>query len=145
MKKYILASDYFTGSVIFGFNLAGWLVYFSNDAEFTEDRQYSWLFDLERFPIRIEQIAKLASKVKGTLKEVPADLSFDTFWDKYDKKINRKRCEPMWKKLSEANKMQAIMNIKPYDAYLGRTGIGKAHAENYLSKEYYLVDWNKEK
>lgn len=145
MKKYILTSDYFIGSVTFGFNTANWLTFFSNDAEFKEDRQYKWLFDVERFPIRLEQIADLAKKIKGTLKEVPADLSFDTFWDKYEKKINRKRAEPMWNKLSDAERMQAIMNIKPYDCYLQRTGIGKAHPENYLKKEYYSVDWKREK
>lgn len=145
MIKYILTSDYFTGSVTFGFNSSNWLVFFSNEAEFSEDRQYKWLFEIDRFPIRLEQIAELAKVIKGTLKEVPADLSFDTFWDKYEKKINRKRAEQIWKKLSDADKMLAIVNIKPYDSYLQRTGIGKAHPENYFNKEYHKVDWNREK
>lgn len=145
MKKYILTSEYFSGSVTFGFNADNWLVYFNNEAEFTEDRQYKWLFEVERFPIRLEQIPALAKKVKGTLKEVPADLSFDMFWNSYSKKINLLRVRPMWNKLSDAQRMQAILNIKPYDSYLQRTGIGKAHPENYLRKEYYNVDWKREK
>lgn len=145
MKKYILTSDYFTGSVTFGFNSDNWLVYFNNEAEFTEDRQYQWLFEVERFPIRLEQIPYLAKKVKGELKEVPADLSFDTFWNTYSKKINLKRVKLIWSKLNDADRMHAIINIKPYDSYLQRTCIGKAHPENYLRKEYFNVDWKKEK
>lgn len=144
MRKYILKSDLLSGAVTFGFDAAGWLVYFLNEATFSNE-QHTWLFTETRFPKRIEAIQALAKLIKGTLTEVPADLSFSAFWDAYDKKINKKRCEPMWKKMSDADKMQAIMNIKPYDAYLYRTGIGKAHPENYLKKEYFSVDWKREK
>lgn len=143
MKKYILTSPMFTGSVTFGYNDDGFLVLYQNETEMNPT-QHSWL--LANNPVNGQYLEQLAKRIKGQLKEVPADLSFDTFWDKYDKKINRKRCEPMWKKLSDAEKLQALTNIKPYERYLERSGFrGKADPENYLKKEYYAVDWAKEK
>lgn len=142
MKKYILTSPKFTGSVNFGYDDGGFLVLYHSETEMT-DKQKEWL--LKNLPLGSGNLEALSKLIDGQLKEIPADLSFDTFWDKYDKKINRKRCEPMWKKLNDASKMQAISNVKPYDSYLQRTGIAKAHPENYINKEYYSVDWNREK
>ncbi|QXU42073.1 hypothetical protein [Pedobacter sp. D749] len=142
MLKYILTSPKFTGSVTFGYDSGGFLVYFLNETEMTPI-QKEWL--LRKLPLGDGSLKEISKLIEGDLKEVPADLSFETFWDKYDKKINRKRTEPMWKKMPDAERMAAIMNIKPYDSYLQRTGIGKAHPENYLKKEYFNVEWHREK
>lgn len=142
MRKYILTSPRFTGHVTFGYDDADNLIFYHNETE--EEAVINWL--KRNLPVNDAELSQLQTKIKGTIKEVPEDLSFDTFWDKYDKKINRKRCEPMWKKLSDAERMQAITNIKPYELYLERTGFrGKADPENYLKKEHYAVDWKREK
>lgn len=143
MKKYVLTSKSFTGSVEFGYNENGSLVFYHNAADMS-DKQQVWL--LQHLPPNEIYLMQVKNVIKGELKEVPQDLNFDTFWDKYDKKINRKRCEPMWRKMSDAEKLQAISNIKAYDNYLERTNFrGKADPENYLKKEYYQVDWKREK
>lgn len=142
MKKYVLTSPSFAGSVELGYDFNGHLVFYSYAAEMSE-KQLQWF--LPRLPKNEVELNGLKAVVKGELKEVPADLSFDAFWDKYDKKINRKRCEPIWKKLTDAQKMQALMNVPAYDSYLQRTGIGKAHPDNYLTREYFSVDWRREK
>jgi len=142
MIKYILTSPKFTGTITFGYD-DGYLALFHNESEMTKE-QKEWL--LRHLPGNEPYLINFANVVKGEIKEVPADLSFETFWEKYDKKINKKRCEPMWKKLSDAEKMQAISNIKQYEGYLERTGFrGKADPENYLKKEHYAVDWKREK
>lgn len=142
MKKYVLTSQLFAGAVTFWYNDLDLLVYYHNEGEMSE-KQHVWL--LKHMPRELVELDALRQTVKGSIEELPPDLSFDTFWDVYDKKINRKRCEPMWKKLSDADKMKALAVIKKYDAYCQRTGVGKAHPDNFMSKEYYLVDWSKVK
>ncbi|TZF81799.1 hypothetical protein FW774_17230 [Pedobacter sp. BS3] len=142
MKKYILTSKSFTGAVEFGFNSTGTLVFYNNAADMS-DKQTDWL--LAHLPPNEVYLNQLKVKISGELKEVPPDLSFDTFWTAYDKKIHAIRCKPLWNKLKDTDKMRAIMQIKPYDAYCARTGIAKANPENYLKKQYYETDWNREK
>lgn len=141
IKKYILTSPKFNGGVVFGYDANNCLVFYHNECD--SPAAINWLKD--RLPGNDIALVELKKKIEGTIQVVPPDLSFDTFWEAYDKKINRKRCEPLWKKLNDADRMRAIMNIKPYDAYLQRTGIAKCMAENYLKKEYYTVDWAKER
>ena len=148
MKRYSLTSHLFEGSVIFGFNEQGWLVFYKNEAEFTAEQQ-DWLFEIKdgmsRFPVHLFKIQSLASVIKGELKELPPDLSFEVFWDAYDKKVHRKRAEPIYKKLSEADRLKAITEIKPYQKACQRTNRGIADPEKYLRSAYYETDWSKVK
>lgn len=141
MRKYILTSPRFNGTVTFGYDANDCLVFYHNECD--NEAAINWLKN--HLPVSEQALKDLKKIIDGTIQEVPPDLSFDTFWEAYDKKINKKRCEPIWKKLSDGVKMQAILNIKSYDAYLGRTGIGKCMPENYLKREYYTVDWKREK
>lgn len=144
MKKYVLTSVNLVGSVVFGYEDSGLLVFY--DASPAEMSEKQLVAVLKYLPREEAELQALADKTKCTLELLPEDLSFDTFWDRYDKKINRKRCEPMWRKLNDAEKLEAIRNIKPYEAYLERTGFrGKVDPDNYFKKEYYLVDWKREK
>lgn len=143
MKKYVLTSPRFAGNVTFWYNEDDILVYFHNEAEMNI-QQHSWL--LRHLPTQEDAIKPLSSVIEGTLELLPEDLSFDRFWNAYARKVNRARVEPMWKKMSDAEKLQAIMQIKPYERYLQRTGFrGKADPENYLRKGYFTTDWNKER
>jgi hypothetical protein len=142
MKKYVLTSPRFIGAVTFGFNEDNKLVFYFNESLMTAE-QVTWL--LGKMPHNDDQLNQLKTIIQGTIEEIPADLSFDCFWDTYGQKINKKRCLPMYNKLSEANKLKAISNIKAYDAFCDRTGRYKADPENYLNKEYYLTDWKKQR
>lgn len=144
MRKFILTSNLFEGSVMFGYNTDGWLTFLNNEAVFN-DVQHGWLFSEQRFPKRIEQIDALVATIKGTIKELPPDLSFPVFWDTYDKKINKARVEPLYKKLSDANKMIAIISIKPYQKYCERANRGIADPEKYIRNKYYETDWTKQR
>ncbi len=133
----------FKGSVEFGFSDEDFLIYFHNDSEMNAEQQM-WL--LNKVPRTIHLINELATTIKGKLEEIPVDLSFDAFWTKYGKKINRKRCEPLWKKLKDTERMQALRSIEPYKAYLQRSGFrGQLDPENYLKNGSYETNWNSEK
>ncbi len=144
MRKFILTSQYFEGSVTFGFSDDGWLTLLHNEAVFN-DKQHSWLFEDHRFPKRIERVELLTKLIKGVLTEVPPDIGFDVFWSTYDKKINKKRAEPLYNKLSDADKMKAITTIKPYQKYCERVKRGIADPEKYLRDLYFETDWTKQR
>lgn len=146
MIKYILTSEMFQGAVTFGFNEFGWLIYFNNDADFT-DVQHAWLFDStkDNFPKHINVVQQLTAKIKGKLTEVPPDVSFDAFWDAYANKKNRKRSEGLWNKLNEPQRLKCILSVKPYLSYLGRVKWrNQADPDTYLRNEQFDTDWNRQ-
>ncbi len=85
---------------------------------------------------------ELKQKVKGKIELIPADLSFDAFWNAYDKKVSKKRCQSVWAKMSDAKRMACLMNISSYDSFLKRSTRGKLDPENYLKREAYETNWN---
>lgn len=137
--KYTLTSAKFTGKLVFGYT-DGLLTYFENGAEMQETG-YRWILD--HFPINPEILKKMADAIPGKMEVVPDDLSFEAFWNAYGKKANRHRCEPLWKKLSEADRIECLSSIKPYDNYLKRVNYrAKLDPENYLKKEAFRNNWN---
>ena len=142
MKKYVLTSPKFEGSVTFGYHQDGHLMLYSVNTDSLP--VIMWLKN--HLPVNQMQLDPIKQRIEGTIQEVPEDLSFNAFWERYGRKINRKRCEPIWKKMSEAERLLAITRIGPYEKYLERTGYrGKADPENYLKKGTYETDWIKER
>lgn len=144
MKKYILTSPTLNGPITFGFNEDGFLTFYNNEANQAEPQIKALL---RRLPRAVEELPNLTNGTQATLTEVPEDLSFDRFWRAQapGKKIHRFRCEPLWKKMSDNNKMLAIMRYPAYLEYCAKNQRGIVDPENYLKKQYYLTDWRAEK
>lgn len=139
IEKYILTSPSFKGNVVFGFS-EGYLVAFENQSEMNEP-QRKWLYT--HFPFTLKNLTAIQTQIKGRLDQVPVNLDFESFWDAYDKKVNRKRCEPLWKKLSEADRITCLRSIPAYNSYLKRmNNRAKLDPENYLKKESFQNTWN---
>ena len=133
---------HYKGGVQFNYDNGGFLVFYSVlDAELTE--QYL-IGLLRKLPREEQDLTALNSSGFFTIKKLDEDLSFENFWSQYGKKIHPNRCEPLWKKLSEIKKLNALKAIAPYEAYLQRTGVAKANPQNYLIREYWKTDWRKE-
>lgn len=139
MKKYILTSASFTGSVVFGY-VSGWLTFYHNESEMSEE-QLRWC--AKHLPVEETHLEDLGKLIKGRIRPADIDLSFDSFWESYGHKRNRHRCEPLWKKMNDTKRTQAIMSIEPYENYLRKKNIAKKLPENYLKHQEYLNDWNK--
>jgi len=136
----MLTSPKFTGEVMFGYDHNGDLIYYNN--EINDEVVVKWM---KRFiPIDINELQSFKTKVQATVTEVPEDLTFDRFWNAYDKKINRKRAEPIFKKLTDGEKMQAIVRIKAYQEYCHYKHRAIADPEKYL-RELFETDWGKMK
>lgn len=76
----------------------------------------------------------------GSTKILPADveLSFDMFWQRYAKKINRIRAQKIWDIMSKTDQASAYEGIVAYDKFLKtqkwRT---KSDPENYLRNKMW--------
>lgn len=137
MRKFVLTSPKFSKHVTFGYDANGDLVFYNN--EIPDPVVIKWM---KRFlPIDLNELESFKSKMAGTITEVPEDLSFDRFWNTYDKKVNRKRAEPLFEKLADADKMQAIMRIKTYFAYCEAKKRGIADPERYLRDRFFETNW----
>ena len=139
MKKYILTSPKFKGQVTYGYNDDGDIIFYNN--EIADPVVVKWM---KRFmPIDSAELERFRAKVHATITEVPEDLTFDRFWNQYDKKINRKRAEPLFEKLNDAEKMQTIMRIKAYQEYCQCKHRGIADPEKYLRDRFFETEWMK--
>lgn len=138
MKKYLVTFPKVSGIVVYGFK-NGILCYFSNEADM-EIAQQEWV--LKHVPIKIGILEELKALTKCVINEVPEDLSFGQFWTQYGKKINRKRCEPLWNRLSDSQRSQCLMSLAQYDGFLKRNpGRPKMDPETYLRNESWTNNW----
>lgn len=142
MKHYILTSSKFEGSVTFKYDESGYLVSYEYNAEMSEDMR---VYMLRRLPLTEDSFQYMIRDSKSAkVEEVPEDLSFDAFWNAYNFKHNRKRCEPLWKKMSMEDKMLCLKSIVAYNRYLKRNSwLNKKHPDGYLSNQYYHTPWDK--
>lgn len=77
-------------------------------------------------------------KTKITIVEKPLDLSFKTFWTKYNYSLGSKPgAERRWKLLQDGDKALAIEMIKKYNKDLLSKSIEKCHGETYLSQRRF--------
>ncbi len=142
MKHFILTSTQFEGQVVYKYDTDGYLVYFSYEADMSQAQREHVL---RKMPLTLQGFHDLLGKSKtASIEEVPQSLDFDTFWEAYGHKVKRKRCEPLWKKMSEAERMQCMKSIPVYIRYLGRSGYrGKKDPDGYLRDRMWETDWNK--
>ena len=87
------------------------------------------------FKLFIEKL-KLSFIIEGV------EITLDEFLDRYGRRINVKRCIPLWGKLAASTRNKALAGVTPYLDYLKRVGFrAQADPETYLKKEYWLTDW----
>lgn len=134
MHKYIITSQHFTGEVE--------ALYIDSTLSFIDFRQSSmpsaYIHSLLS-KIAVDENNIGACFNPGTMEIVKGDveLTFDMFWNKYSKKVNKKRCQPLWNKLSKPKQVNAYLGIDKYNRHLARNGNTqyKLDPENYLRDE----------
>jgi len=141
-KKFLLTSINFEGQITFGYNDEGYLVYYLNESDQSEMQLRNFLALLPRVE---EEFYKITNIPTVTVVKVPIDLSFDRFWEIQLKKINKLRCIPIYNKLKDKDRIDAIAQYVPYTVYCNKNSRGIVDPENYLKKEYFKNDWKKEK
>ena len=102
--------------------------------------QMKWLFSSSNFAAN-ESIMKTVwmqnLKKNFEITIGAPDLSFEAFWKAYNHKVKKIISEKAWERLSKKDRIEAIKGIKPYDNYLARKGIAKAHPSTYINQRYW--------
>lgn len=90
-------------------------------------------------PMLHEYQADTSKTFNFKIQEVPLDLSFNSFWDKYGHKVgNMGRAKKLWKLLNLEDKTKAMCNITSYNYYLQMNpNIEKIYPERYLSQRRF--------
>lgn len=138
-KKYILTSELFKGEIVFKYNLKGFLSSVEIEATGMNIKIFDWIWDnLPKTTEKIEEYIKRASNFKVT--EVPADLSFARFWTEYGQKVGKKTMtENAWKKLSQADKINALLYIKKLQEAKKKDNTQMPYPSTYLNQKYWEV------
>ena len=125
-----------TGTITFKFDLNGNLTLFRYEGEPLSPKQQKWLYP--RLAIHERQMKDWTCISEFTVTKGLPDISFDKFWEMYDNKAKKTIAEPLFNKLSDDDKFNAIVFIKRYNNWLRVKGTAKALPDTYLRQKRWL-------
>lgn len=122
---------------LFKYDLNGFLTEFKKNQPLTEEQRL-WLYSA-RFPETEELMKQWIAQLKKKFEvvKVPADLSFDALWILYNYKVSKADAEKAFKKLKEPDVIKCFLGLKPYEEYLLKSKIAKAHLSRYINGKYF--------
>jgi hypothetical protein len=96
-------------------------------------------------PVYVDQIEAAFAATKATVVEADFEVSFDMFWKKYNKKINKFRCIKLWEKMEITMKVNAYFGIDAYTKHLkyNEAWRTKADPETYLRNQYWENEYGR--
>lgn len=98
--------------------------------------QVTWIWNF--VPRTITDLAKYHKHPKVKFRFVPADLSFQTFWDLYDYKLGKKaRAEKLWNALNDTDRAKALAAIPAYEFFRNTNNTKKMYAEGWLAQRRF--------
>lgn len=133
-EKYILTAKSKNVAVELQYDLNGLLIEWKIIGDINK-AQHQWL--INRVPIYTADIAKSYKSQKFEIKKIPTDLSFERIWNEYGLKRKKQLALKKWQKMTEAQKVKALLHIPKYNNELKLSGTAKAHLLTYLNQEYY--------
>ena len=137
MKHFVVTSNHYQGELSFKFDLNDRLIGFQINAVLSQE-QYDWFF--KNLPKTTKVLLSDWKANSKTIKitEVPLDLSFDAFYNKYNYKVgNKTKAKDLWAKMDDANRALAITKIDAYNRFTEQSMIAKVYPERYLSHRRY--------
>jgi hypothetical protein len=135
MKKYAVTTTKFQGTITYGFADNGWLASVEIDGVH-EPHAHKQVCTM--LPFNDTMLLRWPKDNPSmTITEVVDDISFETFWKRYNYKVGKKEAEAAWNKLSNDKKTKALNRLPAYEKYLADKGIAKAYAQKYLNKERF--------
>lgn len=141
MKRYLIASNRYIGNAELWYNDSGKLLRI--DVSKTD-----MLIDvIDQFK-RIAPVSDrhLTTDLEGFASGIVLGeivISFDQFWTKYNRKINKARCIPMWDKMDSSERLKAFSGIDKYIAFLSKEkGRKILDPENYLKNKTWENEYS---
>jgi hypothetical protein len=99
-------------------------------------------FLLKNTPQTIANLNEYVKMTSLTIVEVDFEVTFDMFWEKYNRKINKGRCISLWSKLNKVDQVKAFFGIDKYEKFLKKEHWRpKADPETYLRNQYWLNEY----
>jgi hypothetical protein len=142
MKKYIITSPKFTGHVDVLYGLDAKLLQIDFSKSDLSEQQI--IYFKEKLPVFYSENFLSSFGTKNLLQVIEEGyrVSFEEFWERYDKKINKLRTQAAWNKLSEADQANAFFKLPNYERHLAlNTWLNKLDPENYIKKRAWENQW----
>ncbi|MGV0854625.1 hypothetical protein ACTS95_08085 [Empedobacter brevis] len=133
-KKYIVTSDLFKGEVIYEYNLNGWLISFQNNAKDTVVGIAKFFY--KNLPYTLDMMQEWLEKAKSfKVEEVPADISFDRFWEEYGKHGTKSVAKKKYEKLKPIEQLSAFLHLPKERDKKKLDGTAMPYAETYINQK----------
>ncbi|HEY5391830.1 MAG TPA: hypothetical protein VIJ57_06935 [Hanamia sp.] len=136
MKRFLITSQKFTGQAELLYNDAGVLCKIDvTDTNMSAQTVHQFKASV---PAHTDMLGVAFSNLT-TIVEAEYEVSFDMFWKKYNKKVNKSRCMLLWGKLNKSMQVQAFFGIEAYNKFLKKEGDWRkpVDPENYLRNKYW--------
>ena len=136
MRRFIISSPHYNGQAEIIYNADATLC----RIDLTEtDMKASLVKGFKnRVPATVDELADAFTGTQVKIIEADIEVSFDMFWKKYNKKINKSRCIILFTKMDKGLQLMAFMGIPDYDKYLKKESWrSKADPETYLRNRYW--------
>ncbi|MEZ0611950.1 hypothetical protein ACAW74_25785 [Fibrella sp. WM1] len=139
-KIYALSSDRYVGKVILKYGGRDELREFSNQAELS-DMQLDWFKQM--LPMSHMQFQAFLTQYPNAFKVnvIPPDLSFEVFWEAYNKKVKKARTQRLWEAMNDSERIACLNSLSGYHYYLDKKKIAKCYPDTYLRDKRWLEDY----
>lgn len=136
MRSFIVTHKETGATLLFNYNLNGFLIGFKTDFVVKEA---TVTYFKEHFPFTVDGLNHYKTLQMFKVDELLQDLSFEAFWNTYAHKVgNKARAEKLWNALSDNARAKALNYIRTYNNYLLQNqGIQKLYPETYLNQKRY--------
>lgn len=136
MRRFLITSPNFTGQAEIVFTAEGTLCRI--DLTDTDMQPGMVKGFKDHMCVHVDLLADTFKGTQATVVEADFEVSFDAWWKKYNKKINKSRCMLLWAKMDKSMQVLAYMGIDGYDKYLKKESWrSKADPETYLRNRYW--------
>jgi hypothetical protein len=136
MRTFYMTSNSWTGQIKIQYNDLDMLINCDLSEAQLNQEQHRWF--LRRMPIALSELQELIQNSTARLVELNQEITFDTFWNRYNDKVrsSRKKAEKIWSRLSAADRAKAYIYISTYEANRPK-GTEKKYCETYLNAELW--------
>lgn len=141
MRRFLITSPKFEGTAEVFFNTAEILCRIdclSTNMDAETIRAFK-----KAIPATIQELITGSNFDRSTtIVEAGYRMTFEEFWKKYNKKINKARCIPIYDKLNDADTVLCCNGIDQYDKFLAKVRVRqKLDPENWLKQRAWENDW----
>lgn len=136
MKKYLVTHKKNGKTMLFTFDLNGFLIAFKTDLNMN-DATVDYF--KKQFLFKLSELDHYKQSIIFRCEEILQDLSFTSFWNFYGhKKGNKKRAERLWNALTEVQMVKAFVDIRNYkNDLILNPNLMQAYPETYLAQKRF--------